>query len=128
LDRLLVVAALLALVAGAVAYRRLRAARTTAFPTRVDRARLGIDTDGSSVVAFSGPLCHACQEWSAELDSAGIPYRKVDVLKEAGLARAHGITHTPVVLVVASDGRVLEGYGDAPDEASIGRVRELARA
>ena len=128
MDRLLVVAAVLALVGAAVAWRRLRAGRPAAFPARVDARSLGLDADGTAVVAFSGPLCHACQEWGAELDAAGIPYRKVDVLKEAGIARAHGITHTPVVLVVGADGRVLEGYGDAPDAASVDRVRALALA
>ena len=39
-----------------------------------------------------------------------------------------GITHTPVVLVVDDTGRVLEGYDDAPDPASVDRVRELALA
>ena len=110
-------------------FRSLRAGRPTAFPARVDRARLGLAADrDAAVVAFSGPYCHACQEWSAELDSAGIPFRKVDVLQEAGLARAHGITHTPVVLVVDRSGRVLEGYDDAPDAASVDRVRQLALA
>lgn len=126
MDRLLIVAALLALVVAAVAWRRLRAQRPTAFPARVDPRRLGLAADGeAAVVAFSGPYCHACQEWSAELDSAGIPFRKVDVLQEAGLARAYGITHTPVVLVVDRNGRVLEGYDDAPDAESVRRVRDL---
>ena len=60
--------------------------------------------------------------------SSDLPFRKVDVLQEAGLARAYGITHTPVVLVVDDTGRVLEGYDDAPDPASVDRVRELALA
>ena len=126
MDRVLIAAAVLAAVGVLALVLRRRDARPTTLPTRVDPARLGLD--GSGVVAFSGPLCHACQEWSTELDAAGIPFRKVDVLQEAGLARAYGITHTPVVLVVDDTGRVLEGYDDAPDPASVDRVRELALA
>ncbi|MGI9116746.1 MAG: hypothetical protein ACR2JV_03815 [Gaiellales bacterium] len=131
MDRLLIVAAVLALVAGAVAYRRLRGAPQPSLPLRVDPQQLGLDaTHGEkAVVAFSGPLCHACQQWGSELQSAGIPYRRVDVLHEAGLARAYGVTHTPIVLVVdRADGRVLEGYDDAPDDASVERVRQLVTA
>ena len=128
MDRLLIVAALLVLVAAAVAYRTLRGRSQTALPARVDPAQLGLDAShgATAVVAFSGPLCHACQQWGSELEAAGIPYRKVDVLHEAGLARAYKVTHTPVILVVdRADGRVLAGYDDAPDAASVGRVREL---
>lgn len=129
MDRLLIAAAVLAAVGVVALVLRRRAARPTALPARVDAAALGLaPSAGLSVVAFSGPLCHACQVWGEELDSAGIPYRKVDVLQEAGLARAHGITHTPVVLVVDGAGRVLEGYDDAPDATSVDRVRELALA
>lgn len=126
MDRVLIAAAVLAIVGVLAVILRRRAARPSTLPTRVDTAELGLA--GRGVVAFSGPLCQACQEWSAELDSAGIPFRKVDVLAEAGLARAYGITHTPVVLVVDRDGRVLEGYDDAPDAASVDRVRTLALA
>jgi hypothetical protein len=128
MDRLLIVAALLALIGAAVAYRRLRGAPKTALPARVDPHQLGLDAShgATAVVAFSGPLCHACQQWSGELDAAGIPYRKIDVLHEAGLARAYGITHTPVILVVdRADGRVLAGYDDAPAAVSVRRVSEL---
>ena len=128
MDRLLIVGAVLLLVGAAVAYRRLRGAPQTSLPSRVDPRQLGLDVahGDTAVVAFSGPLCHACQQWSSELQSAGIPFRKIDVLHEAGLARAYGVTHTPVVLVVArADGRVLAGYDDAPDTASVERVREL---
>lgn len=131
MERLLIVIALLVLVAAAVAYRRLRGAPQTSLPTQVDPDQLGLDdTHGATaVVAFSGPLCHACQQWGSELQGAGIPYRRIDVLHEAGLARAYGVTHTPVVLVVdRADGRVLVGYDDAPDAASVQRVRDLVTA
>ena len=128
MDRLLIVIGVLVLVGAAVAYRRLRGRPQTSLPSRVDPAQLGLDASHgtTAVVAFSGPLCHACQQWGSELHSAGIPYRKIDVLHEAGLARAYGVTHTPVILVVnQADGRVLAGYDDAPDAASVDHVREL---
>jgi hypothetical protein len=125
-DRVLIATIVLAAVGVLALVLRRRAARPTALPARVDPRHVGLDARG--VIAFSGPLCHACQEWNAELDAAGIPFRKIDVLQEAGLARAYGITHTPVVLVVDRDGRVLEGYDDAPDADSVDRVRELALA
>ena len=89
MDRLLIVIGVLVLVGAAVAYRRLRGRPQTSLPSRVDPAQLGLDASHgtTAVVAFSGPLCHACQQWGSELHSAGIPYRKIDVLHEAGLAR-----------------------------------------
>ncbi len=42
------------------------------------------------------------------------------VLDRAGLARAHGVTTTPVVLVVErSSGTVLEGFDEGPDPAKV---------
>ena len=128
MDRLLIVIALLVLVGAAVAYRRLRGTPQRSLPARVDPVQLGLDAShgDTAVVAFSGPLCHACQQWGSELQAAGIPFRKIDVLHEAGLARAYGVTHTPVVLVVdRADGRVLAGYDDAPDATSVEHVRDL---
>jgi hypothetical protein len=130
-DRVLIVIGLVALVGAVLVVGRLRGRRANALPTKVDAAGLGLDAahGDTAVVAFSGPLCHACQEWGSELEGAGIPYRKVDVLKEAGLARAHGVTTTPVVLVVErSSGTVLEGFDDGPDAAKVDRVRELVLA
>lgn len=129
MDRLLIVLALLAgLGAVALVARRRRAAERP-LPAKVDPAELGLDPvhGDTAVVAFSGPLCHACQQWGEELSGAGIPYRKVDVLKEAGLARAYGVTTTPVVLVVErTSGDVLAGWDEAPTPDSVARVRELA--
>ena len=130
-DRLLIVAALLALVLVAVVVRRQRSARPRVFPKRVDPLQLGLNASygDTAVVAFSGPLCHACQEWGAELADAGIPYRKVDVLKEAGLARAYGVTSTPLILVInRATGSVLLGYSEGPNAASISSVRALVVA
>jgi hypothetical protein len=130
-DRVLIVLGLVALVGAVLVASRLRGRRATALPARVDAAGLGLDaTHGdTAVVAFSGPFCHACQEWGAELDGAGIPYRKVDVLQEAGLARAHGVTSTPLVLVVERrSGAVLAGFDEGPDAAKVERVRELVLA
>jgi hypothetical protein len=131
MDRLLIVIALLALVGIVLGIRLARRGRGTTLPSRVDAKRIGLDAahGETAVVAFSGPYCHACQQWGAELDAAGIAYRKIDVLQEAGLARAHGVTHTPVVLVVdRADGRVLQGYDTAPDADSVERVRALVTA
>jgi len=127
-ERLLIVGLVLALVGSLVVLRRCRAGRAVEGPTRVDPAGLGLDErhGDTAVVAFSGPLCHACQEWGDHLTRSGIPYRKVDVLREAGLARAHGVTTTPVVLVVErASGTVLEGFDEGPDPAKVDRVREL---
>lgn len=128
MDRILIVLGLIALVGAVLAASRLRGRRDATLPARVDAAGLGLDAahGDTAVVAFSGPLCHACQEWGSELEHAGIPYRRVDVLKEAGLARAHGVTTTPVVLVVErASGAVLEGFDEGPDPAKVDRVREL---
>ena len=127
-DRLVIVAALLLLVLVAVVVRRQRSARPRVFPKRVDPLQLGLNAShgDTAVVAFSGPLCH---EWGAELTDAGIPYRKVDVLKEAGLARAYGVTSTPLILVInRATGSVLLGYSEGPSAASISSVRALVVA
>ncbi len=128
MDRLAIVAALVAAIAVVALLARSRRSAPTAFPARVDPLRVGLDSSHGdvAVVAFSGPLCHACQLWNDELAFAGIPYRKVDVLQEAALARTYGISSTPVVLVVdRADGRVLAGFDQAPDVASVDRVRSL---
>ena len=111
MDRLVIVGIfVVVLVVAAILIRR-RAARPKTIPTRIDPVQLGLDAQygDTAVVAFSGPLCHACQEWGKELTAAGIPYRRVDVLKESRLAHAYAITSTPVILVVKrSNGAVLE--------------------
>lgn len=110
---------------------RKRAARPKTIPTRVDPVQLGLDAQygDTAVVAFSGPLCHACQEWGKELKAAGIPYRRVDVLHESRLAHAYAIKSTPVILVVErKSGKVLESFTDEPTVASIDRVRSLVLA
>ncbi len=128
MDRLLIVGAVLALVATVMIIRRRTATHPSALPTRVDPRQLGLDAShgDTAVVTFSGPLCHACQQWGRELEAAGIPYRRVDVLHESSLARAYAITHTPVVLVVEREsGAVLAGYREGPDADSMGNVRSL---
>ena len=128
MDRLVIVGIFVAvLVVAAIVIRR-RAARPKTIPTRIDPVQLGLDAQygDTAVVAFSGPLCHACQEWGKELTAAGIPYRRVDVLKESRLAHAYAITSTPVILVVKrSNGAVLETYTDEPSAESVERVRSL---
>ncbi len=128
MDRLVIVGIfVVVLVVAAILIRR-RAARPKTIPTRIDPVQLGLDAQygDTAVVAFSGPLCHACQEWGKELTAAGIPYRRVDVLKESRLAHAYAITSTPVILVVKrSNGAVLESYTDEPSAESVDRVRSL---
>ncbi len=130
MDRLLIVIALVAGLAAVALIARRRRGLERPLPGKVDPTALGLESahGDTAVVAFSGPLCHACQQWGSELADAGIPYRKIDVLQEAGLARAHGVTTTPVVLVVErASGDVLAGWDDAPTAESVARVRELAQ-
>ena len=107
---------------------RKRAARPKTVPTRINPAQLGLDAQygDTAVVAFSGPLCHACQEWGKELKAAGIPYRNIDVLQESRLAQAYAIKSTPVILVVErTSGNVLGSFTTEPSAASVERVRSL---
>lgn len=107
---------------------RKRAARPKTVPTHINPAQLGLDAQygDTAVVAFSGPLCHACQEWGKELKAAGIPYRSIDVLQESRLAQAYAIKSTPVILVVErTSGNVLESFTTEPSAASVERVRSL---
>jgi hypothetical protein len=127
-DRLALVAALVTAIAVVAVLARRRRPAPSTYPATVDAMRLGLDPSHGdvAVVAFSGPLCHACQQWSTELETAGIPFRKIDVLQEAALARDYGVSSTPIVLVVdRADGRVLSGFDHAPDDESVARVRSL---
>ena len=128
MDRLLLVGVFIVVLVVVAIVIRTRAARPKTVPTRINPLQLGLDAQygDTAVVAFSGPLCHACQEWGKELTAAGIPYRRVDVLKESRLAHAYAITSTPVILVVKrSNGAVLESYTDEPSAESVDRVRSL---
>jgi hypothetical protein len=127
-DRLVIVGVIVVvLVVAAIVIRR-RAASPKSIPTRIDPVQLGLDAQygDTAVVAFSGPLCHACQEWGKELTAAGIPYRRVDVLHESHLAHTYAIKSTPVILIVKrSNGTVLESYTEEPSAESVARVRSL---
>ena len=128
MDRLQIVGVVVvALLTVTILIRRC-AARPKSIPTRVDPVQLGLDAQygDTAVVAFSGPLCHACQEWGKELAAAGIPYRRVDVLHESRLAHTYAIKSTPVILVVdRTSGNVLESFTDEPNVESVQRVRSL---
>ena len=128
MDRLLLVGVFVVVLLVVVIVIRKRATRSKTVPTRIDPLQLGLDAQygDTAVVAFSGPLCHACQEWGKALSAVGIPYRSIDVLQESGLAQAYAIKSTPVILVVErNSGNVLESFTDEPSAASIERVRSL---
>ena len=127
-ERLLIVLTLLAVIAAVIVISRQRAARPKTIPTRVDPLLLGLNAShgDNAVIAFSGGLCHACQQWGEELKRAGIPYRRVDVLEEANLALSYNVTRTPVILVVErSSGNVLVSYTKGPNPTSVERVHAL---
>ncbi len=128
MDRLLLVGVFVVVLLVVAIVIRKRAARPKTIPTRINPLQLGLDAQygDTAVVAFSGPLCHACQEWGKALHAAGIPYRSIDVLQEASLAQAYAIKSTPVILVVErNSGNVLESFTDEPSAASVERVRSL---
>jgi hypothetical protein len=128
MDRLQLVGVFVVVLLVVAIVIRKRAARPKTVPTRINPLQLGLDAQfgDTAVVAFSGPLCHACQEWGKALKAAGIPYRSVDVLQEASLARAYAIKSTPLILVVErKSGNVLESFTDEPSTASLARVRSL---
>lgn len=128
MDRLVIVGVIVVVLLAATIVVRRRAAHPKTIPTHIDPVQLGLDAQygDNAVVAFSGPLCHACQEWGKELQAAGIPYRRIDVLHESRLAHAYAITSTPVILVVErTSGNVLESFTNEPTAESVERVRSL---
>lgn len=128
MDRLQLVGVFVVVLLVVAIVIRKRGVRPKTVPTRIDPLQLGLDAQygDTAVVAFSGPLCHACQEWGKALHAAGIPYRSIDVLQEASLAQAYAIKSTPVILVVErKSGTVLESFTDEPSAASVERVRSL---
>ena len=126
MDRALVAAGLLALVAIATAAVR---RRPSAPPERVKPPEVGLDsTRGVGVVGFSTPYCLPCQAWEAALHEAGIPFAKIDVAERPDLARRYGVRSTPLVLAVALPrGEVLASFDDAPSDGEVERITALAR-
>jgi hypothetical protein len=127
MDRVLVAAALVALVSVAAAVIRARGAEG---PRRVDLADLGLPgTDGVAVVAFSTPYCLPCQAWESALGRSGVDFLKVDLSERPELARRYRISATPLVLAVrVPGGEVLGTYRDAPRDGEVERLRRLAAA
>jgi hypothetical protein len=125
-DRALLAATLLALIALAAVLLRRRHPRA---PARVEPAELGLEGVGVGVVGFSSPYCLPCQAWEAALGERGIGFVKVDVAERPELARRYRITATPLVLAVQlPGGEVLASFRHEPEEADVERLRELAAA
>lgn len=60
---------------------------------------------------YSQPTCHDCKSVREYLDSIGVPYEEINVLKDKGaleeMVRKYGIRVTPVVVV---DDEVMIGF------------------
>ena len=127
MDRALVAAALVAVVA-LVAWR-LRARRAATAPSSVDPVEVGLDParPGVAVVGFSSPYCLPCQEWETAVDAAGIRFAQVDVSERPDLARRYGVRATPLVLAVRLPaGEVVEAFHREPREGEVDRLAGLA--
>jgi hypothetical protein len=130
MDRALLAAGLLAIVALAAALLRRRTARP---PRRVDPVELGLGPSQSGrhvgVVGFSTPFCLPCRAWEAALGQAGIDFAKVDVAARPELARRYAVRATPLILAVGLPrGEVIESYGGEPRPGDVERLVELSRA
>jgi hypothetical protein len=126
MDRLLVVALVLAVVAG-LAYARARL-RAGGHPERVEPGDVGLSgRDGVAAAAFVSPRCLACQAWERELSDRGVPLSTVDVAEQPAIARRYRLHTTPLVLAVRrADGRVLAAYDGDPDPEHVDRIAALA--
>lgn len=126
MDRALVVAALLALVALAVVLLRRRSASSPRVEA-VDPDELGLGGGrGLAVVGFSSRYCIPCRQWEAALNEAGVRWSKVDVGARPGVARRYGVVTTPLVLAVElPSGRVVARFDDAPVDGQVERLAEL---
>jgi thiol-disulfide isomerase/thioredoxin len=125
-DRALLAAALLALIAIATFLLRRRRSRA---PASVVPAEVGLDPARGSVgvVGFSTPYCLPCRAWEEALREAGIEFTKVDVSERPELASRYRVSATPLVLVVRlSDGRVLAAFDAGPEDGRLERLAELA--
>jgi hypothetical protein len=130
-DRLLVALLLIAVVVAAtLAYRRSRARSAEGLPRKVDPDEMGLAAGpGAVAIAFTTPYCLACNAWADELRREGVELHTVDVAARPDLARAYGISTTPVVLAVElPDGQVLARYDGDPSPKAVARVAVLARA
>ncbi len=124
MDRVLIAAGVLALVA--VALLLLRARRDRRVPERVEPEELDLPGAGVGVVLFSGPYCLSCQRWEEALTGAAVRFRKVDVSERPDLARRYRVSRTPLLLAVRlPEGDVVASFRDEPAPGDVGRVREL---
>ncbi len=124
MDRALLVAGLLALIAVvAILLRR----RRTRPPARVEPSDIGLrGGEGVGVVGFSSAYCLPCQAWERALSEAGIPFSKVDVAERPDLARRYHVRTTPLVLAVRlPDGEVIADFHGEPRDGEVERLREL---
>ena len=126
MDRALVVAGVVSLVAAATALLRARGRPAT--PRRVSPQELGLDApSGVGVVGFSSEYCVPCRKWEAALFDSGVSFTKIDVGERPELARRYGVRVTPVILAVRlPEGKVLEAYSGEPRDDEIDRVLALA--
>lgn len=139
--RALVAGTLLAGVAAAgLAYRR--RARPEAEGARLDPARLPGDVHPPAVLAFTSPLCLACEETPARVadalevteaelraGQAPIAFAEADVRERADLAEALDVRRTPAVAGIAAGGRVrFVEEGEAPADVLADRIRNLEGA
>jgi glutaredoxin len=127
MDRALVAAAVVALVAVAAGLLRRRGSGA---PERVSPEAVGLDADGPvGVVAFSSRFCLPCQAWEEALAEIGVPFTKVDVGERPDLVRRYGVRSTPLVLAVRLPrGDVAAAYRGPPRDAEVERLRELTAA
>jgi hypothetical protein len=83
---------------------------------------------GSSVVVFTSPYCHGCQEWLSALAEDSISATRIDVAERPDAAARYRITSTPRVVVVEASGAVLREFRHyEPRRSDLDQIVRLAQ-
>lgn len=125
----LVLAAVVAVVAGASRWWRARQGRLREVTDRFDAdelAALDVPPGARAIVSFTAPACRDCrsaqdvvEETTADRDVA---VRTVDVGSSLELARAHRVRRAPTVFLVEADGAVARRVSGVPDPQALTRA------
>ena len=93
---------------------------------RLDAAALGVERLGerATLVHFSSAFCLPCRATRLVLAEVaglveGVAHVEVDAESRLDLMRALDITHTPTVLVLAADGRIVRRAAGQPRKAAV---------
>lgn len=123
MERIVIAALLVALVAAAAFIWRQRSVKTD----YVEPGDFGLTGSGLRLVGFSSLYCWPCNEWETALAEAGVDFAPVEVSERPDLARKYRVRATPLLFLVdLPEGRVVKSYEDYPEDGQLDELLTLA--